>query len=195
MTENIKLIYDLIQKDLKAQGWDDEAIAEAIVEAQRERQAISADDKTICVKEMSYLSQESIIKIAEQMNNKKTKTNIFTRFKNWIVNLVKNYWNLNWEAKIGILFLIPPIIGAIYFILNLLGADIGFDYFPQSWNCIYDSDYNYGNDFAATGENWAYGYAYGWAYGYAATPAIPLYLGLMAIAGAYLIKGNLNNKD
>ena len=39
MTKNVKLISDLIQKDLKAQGWDDEAIAEAIAESQRERQA------------------------------------------------------------------------------------------------------------------------------------------------------------
>ena len=47
------------------------------------------------------------------------------------------------------------------------------------------------------GANYGYGYgwAYGWAYGYAATPAIPLYLGLMAIAGAYLVKGNLKGKE
>ncbi|MDD7405202.1 MAG: hypothetical protein PUG32_04890 [Bacteroidales bacterium] len=108
------------------------------------------------------------------------------KIKNWIVNLAKEYWHLNWEAKIGILFLIPPIIGVIIFILNLISADIGFETFPASWNCIYDSDYNY--DMGDNG-------AYGWAYGYAATPAIPLYLGLMAIAGAYLIKDNLKKKE
>jgi hypothetical protein len=105
--------------------------------------------------------------------------------------VAKDYWQLNWEAKIGILFLIPPIMGVIIFILNLMDAQIGFDAFPESWNCIYDSNYGSGTDSGAWGGNCAYGYAYGWAYGYAATPAIPLYLGLMAIAGAYLIKGNL----
>ena len=70
MTKNVKLIYDLIQKDLKAQGWDDDAIADAIAEAQRERQTTGADDKTICVKEMSYLSQESLQTVAKQLNQK-----------------------------------------------------------------------------------------------------------------------------
>ena len=70
MTKNVKLISDLIQKDLKAQGWDDEAIAEAIAESQRERQATGADDKTICEKEMSYLSQESLQTVAKQLNQK-----------------------------------------------------------------------------------------------------------------------------
>ena len=78
----------------------------------------------------------------------------------WLINLPKEYLRLNWEAKIGILFLIPPIYGAIIFILNLLGSGIGFDSFPKSWNCIYRYDW----------------YDSG-AYGYAATPAIPLYLG------------------
>lgn len=178
MTNNVNLIYTLIQNDLKAKGWDEASIAEAIAECQRERQATGADDNTICVKEISYLSQESLQKVAEKMVNKKAKGNIFVRLKNWFVNLAKDYWHLNWEAKIGILFLIPPIYGVIIFILNLLDAQIGFESFPESWNCIY-------------GANW---YDSG-AYGYAATPAIPLYLGLMAIAGAYLIKGNLKKKD
>ena len=194
MKSNVNLIYALIQKDLKAEGWDDVSIAEAIAECQRERQATGADDSTICVKEMSYLSQESLQKIAEQMDNKKTKANIFVRLKNWIFNIAKGYWLLNWEAKIGILFLIPPIIGVIFFILNLMDAQLGFESFPDSWNCISASDYGYDTDSGSWGEG-AYGYAYGWAYGYAATPAIPLYMGLMAIAGAYLLKGNLPKKD
>ena len=70
MTKNVKLIYDLIQKDLKAQGWNDSAIAEAIAESQRERKATGADDKTICVKEMSYLSQESLQIVAMKLNRK-----------------------------------------------------------------------------------------------------------------------------
>lgn len=172
MANNVKLIYDLIKNDLKAKGWDEVSIAEAIAECQRERQATGADDNTICVKEMSYLSQESLQKVAEKMDNKKTKGNIFVRLKDWLVNLTKDYWHLNWEAKIGILFLIPPILGVIIFILTFMDA-INSDYGRDSYG-----------DF----------YGYGWAYGYAATPAIPLYLGLMAIAGAYLIKGNLKKK-
>lgn len=100
------------------------------------------------------------------------------KIKTWIVNLAKNYWSLNWEAKIGILFLIPPIIGVIMFIFNLLDTGFDFQYFPDAWNCIYDY---------SKGEHSSYGYA--------ATPAIPLYLGLMAIAGAYLIKGNLKKNE
>ena len=96
--------------------------------------------------------------------------------KNRIANLVKNFKALNVEANLGVLFLIPPIIGVLFFILNLFNADLGFDAFPDSWNCIYD--YRIGEGFA-----------------YAATPAIPLYLGLMAIAGAYLIKGNLKKDN
>ena len=118
------------------------------------------------------------------------------KLKNWIVSSAKNLWGLNWEAKIGILFLIPPIIGVIMFICNLLfGAEIGFESFPESWNCIDGADYGYDSDYGSWGGDNAYGWAYGWAYGYAATPAIPLYLGLMAIAGAYLIKGNLKKKE
>ena len=173
MKSNVNLIYTLIQKDLKAEGWDDVSIAEAIAECQRERQATGADDSTICVKEMSYLSQESLQKVVEKMDNIKKEENIFVRLKNWFINLAKDYWHLNWEAKIGILFLIPPILGVIIFILNLMNAKIGFNSFPESWNCIYGY---HGSE-------------------YAATPAIPLYLGLMAIAGAYLIKGNLKKTE
>ena len=175
MTNNIKLIYNHIQKDLKTQGWNDEAIAEAIAEAQRERQATGADDETICIKEMSYLNQESLLKIILHMNKEKNKINIFVRLKNKIVDLTRGYCRLNWDAKIGILFLTPPILGVIMFILNLFEADLGFGGFPRSWNCI-PPNYQLESE----------GYA---------TPAIPLYLGLMAIAGAYLIKGNLKNKD
>ena len=67
-----------------------------------------------------------------------------------------------------------------------MDAGFSIEGFPDKWNCIYSSDYGYNSDIDA---------AYGWAYGYAATPAVPLYLGLMAIAGAYLIKGNLQKRD
>ena len=63
MTKNVELIYSLIQKDLKAQGWDDSAIAEAIAESQRERRATGTDDNTICVKEISYLTQKSLLEV------------------------------------------------------------------------------------------------------------------------------------
>lgn len=184
MTKNVKLIYDLIQKDLKAQGWEDEAVNEAIAESQRERLSTGADDKTICVKEMSYLSQESLQLLASMMDNKQVKGNIFIRTKNRFVSLAKDFWRLNWGAKIGILFLIPPIIGVLLFILNLMDAGFSIEEFPDEWNCIYSSDFGYNGDSGGA-----------WAYGYAATPAIPLYLGLMAIAGAYLIKGNLQKRD
>lgn len=62
------------------------------------------------------------------------------------------YCKLNLEAKLGIVFLLPPVCGIIAFIFNA-SDDFG------------DSD----------------------GLGY------PLYCGLMAIAGAYLIKGNLSN--
>lgn len=120
---------------------------------------------------------------------------VLIRLKDWLFRTVKGFWSLNWEAKIGILFLIPPIVGVIIFMLNLIDAQIGFESFPESWNCITGSDYGSDFDSGAWGDNCAYGYAYGWAYGYAATPAIPIYLGLMAIAGAYLIKGNLKKSE
>lgn len=116
---------------------------------------------------------------------------VLARIREWLFRLAKDYWSQNWEAKIGILFLIPPIIGVLIFFLNFLtDAKIGFESFPESWNCVYGYDSGYGSDCYETG---AYGWAYG--YGYAATPAIPIYLGLMAIAGAYLIKGNLNKRE
>lgn len=173
MTSNVELIYTLILNDLKAKGWTEESIAEAVAECQRERQTTGADDNTLCVKEWSYLSSESLQLIAKKMGTPKTNSNIFVRCKNWFINLVKDYWHLNWEAKIGILFLIPPILGVINFLLVLIKYDC-FEDFPEVWTCIDGSNYDYGR-----------------AFGYAATPAIPLYLGLMAIAGAYLIKGNL----
>lgn len=172
MANNVKLIYDLILKDLKAKGWDEVAIAEAIAECERERQKIRADDNTICVKELSYLSQESQRRIATQMNDNKNKTNILVRLKDWIVNLAKDYWQLNWEAKIGILFLIPPIFIAIIFILFLLfmGFDSTYIFFKIVPKGLF---------------KWTIGSNH---------IARPLYVGMMAIAGAYFIKGNLKRR-
>lgn len=107
MTKNVKLIYDLIQKDLKAQGWNDEAIAEAIAESLRERQATEADDKTICVKEMSYLSQESLQIVAKQLSKK------------GIGERLKLYGN---KISAGFKFLMPymSLIAVVLCLLNLV---------------------------------------------------------------------------
>ena len=112
MTKNVKLIYDLIQKDLKAQGWDDDAIAEAIAEAQRERQTTGADDKTICVKEMSYLSQESLQTVAKQLNQK---------------NFVERLRPFGEKISTGFKVLMP-YIGLTLFLCNIVY------YIYHSWN-------------------------------------------------------------
>ena len=44
MTKNVKLIYDLIQENLKAEGWNEQAIAEAVAESLRERLRTGADE-------------------------------------------------------------------------------------------------------------------------------------------------------
>lgn len=98
------------------------------------------------------------------------------KIKTWIVDLAKSYWSLNWEAKIGILFLIPPIIGVFIFIFNLINAGFSLRYFSEGWNYEIVGVNFHSSDYSIT------------------TPAIPLYLGLMAIAGAYLIKGNLKKR-
>ena len=107
MTKNIKLIYDLIQKDLKAKGWDDGAISEAVAESLRERQATRADDKTICVKEMSYLSQESLQIVAKQLSKK------------GIGECLKPYGN---KISAGFKFLMPymSLIAVVLCIINLI---------------------------------------------------------------------------
>lgn len=86
--------------------------------------------------------------------------------KQKLVSFFMRFWNLNAEAKLGILFLIPPILSVFMFILKFL-FDVRCEFFYPP----------VGLEEAATG--------------------ICLYPGLMAIAGAYLIKGNLpiNTKD
>lgn len=166
MSNNVRLIYSLIEQDLKREGWDSTSIAKALAECQKERQITGADDNTICVKELSYLSKESVQKIAAKMDNQKSSTNMFNRFKNGIINIAINYWHQNIEVKIGLLFLFPPTLGVFIFILNFIGADIIFGDSPGSWDWGYE----------------------------VSNRSILSYLGLMAIAGAYLIKGNLKKK-
>ena len=87
----------------------------------------------------------------------------FKRIWNWFSHILKQLWNLNWEGKIGVILLTPPVLSAIACLFNILAN----------------------NDIIAF---------YDWVYhssNYSGTPIIPIYLGLLAIAGAYLIKGNL----
>ena len=97
--------------------------------------------------------------------------------KNRAINLIKRFNALNGEAKLGVLFLIPPIVGVVFFVLNILGADVNFYSILESWYCINDYENNLSTSTSLV---------------YSPTLAIPIYLGLMAIVGAYLVKGNLN---
>jgi hypothetical protein len=73
------------------------------------------------------------------------------------------------ERIFGIILLIPPTIGVILFLLNLVSNDPGnipeLRNLSNNWTGDYDSD--------------------GGGY----TSSAPIYLGLMAIAGALLFKG------
>ncbi|WP_024773026.1 hypothetical protein [Aquimarina macrocephali] len=85
---------------------------------------------------------------------------------------VKNK-KLNIERIIRFILLIPPVLGVILFILNLFSNDLGkiveLKNLSSEWT---------GSQAFDSG-------------GY--TSATPIYLGLMAIAGAYLIKGTSKN--
>ncbi len=100
--------------------------------------------------------------------------------KNKISTWIKDFRALNCEAKIGLLFLIPPIIGVLFFVLNILGADLNFYSILESWICMNDYEYDLSSSSSVV---------------YSSTPSIPIYFGLMAIAGAYLIKGNLKKGE
>lgn len=69
------------------------------------------------------------------------------------------------EAIIGLVLLIPPILGVVAFMLNLFdcgGKFAGMDNLSANWT-------NYGE----------------------AMSAAPIFLGLMALAGVYLLKDNI----
>ena len=100
--------------------------------------------------------------------------------KNKILTWIKDFRALNCEAKIGVVFLIPPIIGVLFFVLNILGADLDFYSILESWNCIDNYEYYSSSSTSVV---------------YSSTPSVPIYFGLMAIAGAYLIKGNLKKGE
>ncbi len=87
------------------------------------------------------------------------------------------------ECWIGILFLIPPVLGVLAFVLQLFDADTDFSMMR-----------NLSSDWTTN-----YGYNQG---GGGGMSAAPIYLGLMAIAGVYLIKDSfqflfykVNEKD
>lgn len=80
-------------------------------------------------------------------------------------NTARKRWN--WELILGILFLIPPILGVFAFILCLLGGDNNF------------CSLHFLERYSLWGEHGEHGFS-----------TAPVYLGLMALAGAYLIKGN-----
>lgn len=92
------------------------------------------------------------------------------------------------EAYLGLLFCLPAMIGVICLLLNMIIGDdtCGLTELGGIWSSIDYADHGWG-------EYSAYGYAAG-----AASPT-PLFMGLMAIVGAYLLKGNLhyilNKKD
>lgn len=83
--------------------------------------------------------------------------------------------NIRLERIFGIILLIPPIIGVILFLLNLVSDDIGN--IPELSNLS---------------SNWTGRIRYDTGGG-GYTSAAPIYLGLMAIAGAILLKGTDKN--
>jgi hypothetical protein len=74
------------------------------------------------------------------------------------------------QEIIGYILLAPPTISVILFFLQFTGVDGLKEFHIESWS----GTYGYG------GEGGGGGY----------TSALPLYFGLMAIAGAYLIKNS-----
>ena len=80
--------------------------------------------------------------------------------------------NVKLERVLGIILLIPPVIGVLLFLLNLMDNNIGDIPEMKNLSREWTGTYGYGNDGGG---------------GY--TSAAPIYLGLMAIAGAYLLKG------
>lgn len=72
------------------------------------------------------------------------------------------------ECIIGFSLLIPPILGVFSFVF-----------------CLFGNDSRFANLFDIS-ENWSFGYKDG-----GGMSATPLYFGLMALAGVYLVKGNI----
>lgn len=47
------------------------------------------------------------------------KKSIFVRIKDWFVSLLKGFWRLSLDVKIGIVLLIPPLIGVIQYVIDV----------------------------------------------------------------------------
>ena len=75
------------------------------------------------------------------------------------------------QCALGIFFLIPAILGVIAFVFNLLGSN---GHFAE----MHDLSYHWTCDFH-------------YDQGGGGMSAAPIYLGMMALAGAYLIKDSL----
>lgn len=73
---NVDLIYQLIRKDLTAEGWEQADIELAISECVQERVETGANDNTLCAKEMSYLKKDSLQIIAIVIGKSKNKLSI-----------------------------------------------------------------------------------------------------------------------
>lgn len=74
------------------------------------------------------------------------------------------------EAMIGLVLLVPPLLGAIFFVISVFGGDgevPQLGYLRSPWIADFSNE------------------------GGGGMSAAPIYLGLMAIAGAYLIKDTL----
>lgn len=86
--------------------------------------------------------------------------------KIWFLNHVKKIWELNREAKLGLLLLVPPIIASINYLERDFSHYTEVDVFhlqPGIMKISLDSALN----------------------------MEPIFYGLLALAGASLIKGNL----
>lgn len=94
---------------------------------------------------------------------------------------LKAIYHCKLERVIGIILLIPPLLGVFLFLLNLFFGNIDdivtMSNLSQRWSGRME---------------WAYTGNAGAGAGY--TSSTPIYLGLMAIAGAVLLKGSGNKE-
>lgn len=75
------------------------------------------------------------------------------------------------ECVIGLILLIPPILGVTAFVLQIFNADLDFSQ-------MRDLSSNWTSDYSSEGGG--------------GMSAAPIYLGLMALAGVYLIKDSIH---
>lgn len=92
---NVDFIYQLIRKDLTADGWKQEDIEIAIADCVQERVETGANDNTLCTKELSYLKKDSLQIIAIVIGKNKSRLSLDKLVdvsKHWlsiILNFVK----------------------------------------------------------------------------------------------------------